>query len=551
MRDAPSPPPTDRPTGLRALGPTTIGLALFALFAWPLLVVELPPYQDVPGHTAAVHILRHLATFPDFKATTFFKTNALYFDLGVAFSALPIKVYAKGFVALILFLNGQAIPRFVERFAGREAMLRNVPLYAPFVHHWFVSMGMLNYCIALPLSLFLMLAIFPKGAEIPKKPNGSEPLRDVGVALLTGVTWLAHSFPLFEVAGLACLYVFFSPDAAVRKVRLRRAAVPTVVTVLLSGLSFAMQAGLPKEPGTRTDIIYDPVPDLIAHLFTRAPFGGTAFTYPGLFLAIGALVLVVASASSLAVAAPEGRFRRLWGTAIGLNLIGYFAIPAAAGSLAHIEVRIVPYLWLFLLACAPPLPRRARLAAALGLIALAIGHPLEIFRLSEDVQHLAAARPLVPQGARLLPLVFASKGRSQNTRPLNSASALYILDRDVLPHDVWTHNASMPLVRTVARPLRFDRETLSRFLDAHGSQDAFCAEATRRFGEPAEGASARCRLRFDEDWRDLWQAIDARYSHVLLVAPSADAKSRTPTNWGVRFEEHGIVLLEKRVSSDL
>jgi hypothetical protein len=308
-----------------------------------------------------------------------------------------------------------------------------------------------------------------------------------------------------------------------------------------------MQAGLPKELGTRTDIIYDPVPDLIAHLFTRAPFGGTAFTYPGLFLAIGALVLVLATTFSLA--APEVRYRRLWGAAIALNLLGYFAIPAAAGSLAHIEVRIVPYLWLFLLACAPPLPRRARVVAALGLVALAIGHPLEIFRLSEDVQHLAAARPLVPQGARLLPLVFASKGRSQNTRPLNSASALYILDRDVLPHDVWTHNASMPLVRTVARPLRFDRETLSRFLDAHGSQIAFCAEATRRFGEPSEGDSARCALRFDEDWRDLWQAIDARYSHVLLVAPSADARSRVPTHWEVRFEENGIVLLEKRVSS--
>lgn len=548
MRDAPSPPPTHRPAGLLALGPTTIGLALFALFAWPLLVVELPPYQDVPGHTAAVYILRHLATFPDFKATTFFKTNALYFDLGVALSALPIKIYAKGFVALILLLNGQAIPRFVERFAGREAMLRNVPLYAPFVHHWFVSMGMLNYCIALPLSLFLVLAIFPKGEENAQEHSiGATILRDLGVVLLTGLTWLAHSFPLFEVAGLSCLYVFFSSDAAVRKVRLRRAAIPTIATVVLSGLSFAMQAGLPKEPGTRTDIIYDPVPDLIAHLFTRAPFGGTAFTYPGLFLAIGALVLVLATAFSLA--APEVRYRRLWGAAIGLNLLGYFAIPAAAGSLAHIEVRIVPYLWLFLLACAPPLPHRARLLAALGLAALAIGHPLEIFRLSEDVQHLAAARPLVPQGARLLPLVFASKGRSQNTRPLNSASALYILDRDVLPHDVWTHNASMPLVRTVARPLRFDRETLSRFLDAHSSQNAFCAEATRRFGEPSEGDSARCGLRFDEDWRDLWQAIDARYSHVLLVAPSADARSRVPTNWGIRFEEHGVVLLEKRISS--
>jgi hypothetical protein len=48
------PAPSDRALWL------AIGGALFALSAWPLLLVELPPLQDLPNHLASACIAEHL-----------------------------------------------------------------------------------------------------------------------------------------------------------------------------------------------------------------------------------------------------------------------------------------------------------------------------------------------------------------------------------------------------------------------------------------------------------------------------------------------------------
>ena len=35
-----------------------IGAALFVLSAWPLVLVELPPFQDLPNHIASAYVLQ-------------------------------------------------------------------------------------------------------------------------------------------------------------------------------------------------------------------------------------------------------------------------------------------------------------------------------------------------------------------------------------------------------------------------------------------------------------------------------------------------------------
>ncbi len=37
---------------------------LFALYAWPLLLVPVPPLQDLPNHLATAHIVAHPQLFP-------------------------------------------------------------------------------------------------------------------------------------------------------------------------------------------------------------------------------------------------------------------------------------------------------------------------------------------------------------------------------------------------------------------------------------------------------------------------------------------------------
>ena len=54
-----------------------VALALFVLSAWPLLLVDLPPFQDLPNHVATAHIIAHLDLYPQFAFNGLFKSNAL------------------------------------------------------------------------------------------------------------------------------------------------------------------------------------------------------------------------------------------------------------------------------------------------------------------------------------------------------------------------------------------------------------------------------------------------------------------------------------------
>ena len=147
----------------------SIGSLLFALSAWPLLLVELPPLQDLPNHVATAHIVAHPELYPEFQFNGLFKSNCLltlWFYLlgrGGLFGA------ARAFTALTLALNALALPMFVVRFAGR----RHLPVAAlfawPLIHSFSLSMGFLNFTFAFGLSLIL-LTVFDRQRE---QPNAS------------------------------------------------------------------------------------------------------------------------------------------------------------------------------------------------------------------------------------------------------------------------------------------------------------------------------------------------------------------------------------------
>jgi len=57
-----------------------VGLAaagLFLLAAWPLLLVELPPLQDLPNHVATAHIVAHPDRYPEYSFNGLWRSNAL------------------------------------------------------------------------------------------------------------------------------------------------------------------------------------------------------------------------------------------------------------------------------------------------------------------------------------------------------------------------------------------------------------------------------------------------------------------------------------------
>ena len=50
----------------------------------PLALTEVPPYQDLPNHLAAVTVIQNPDLYPEFVFNGFFKTNAALFTFSTA-----------------------------------------------------------------------------------------------------------------------------------------------------------------------------------------------------------------------------------------------------------------------------------------------------------------------------------------------------------------------------------------------------------------------------------------------------------------------------------
>src|SRR4051812_18476209 len=76
--EIPAPRRREHALGDRQLA-LVIGGVLFVLVGWPLFFLRIPPYQDLPGHLAAVTILANPEKYPEFIPTGFLKPNSLFF----------------------------------------------------------------------------------------------------------------------------------------------------------------------------------------------------------------------------------------------------------------------------------------------------------------------------------------------------------------------------------------------------------------------------------------------------------------------------------------
>ena len=80
------------------------GAVLFVLAAWPVALTEVPPFQDLPNHLAALTVIQHPERYPEFVSNGLFKTNAalfsfLYFVGGLASNKLAAKLFSLAVIA--------------------------------------------------------------------------------------------------------------------------------------------------------------------------------------------------------------------------------------------------------------------------------------------------------------------------------------------------------------------------------------------------------------------------------------------------------------------
>src|SRR6185369_14855755 len=157
--------------------------------AWPLLLVPLPPFQDLPNHVATAHIVAHPDLYPQFAFNGLFKSNSLLTLWFYLFGGHGLFGAARAFAALVLAMNAVALPVFVLHFAGRRAVPVAACFVWPMVHCFSYAMGFLNFTFAFGLSLILLVVIDGQRqrATVP---------RGLAIAALSVALWYAHPFPL-------------------------------------------------------------------------------------------------------------------------------------------------------------------------------------------------------------------------------------------------------------------------------------------------------------------------------------------------------------------
>jgi hypothetical protein len=486
--------------------------ALFALCAWPLLLVPLPPFQDLPNHAATAHIIAHPDLYPEFIFNGLFKSNALLTLWFFVFGRFGLFGAARGFVALVVATTALAIPVFVRRFAGRRA----VPVAAlcgwPLVHSFSVSMGFLNFSIGFALSLLLAVAV-DRQRERPTVRGG------LGLAVFSVAAWYAHPFPLGVVGILVAAHVVSRPTARARIAAAVTLLLPLVPAGILSVIT-AQHHLVKAEHSTaaHASAFYLNPWELIEHVWLDV---SGALTWWGAGTILPAVLLPVLA----------WRRRRLeipffsWWAVVGLFAV-YLALPTMASNWNYLNTRMVPFLWAaFLLRVPPRLPRVWTIGLGLAALSFSIALGVDYVRLDRDRAAFTAGIDAVPERATLLPLEFKRTKTGKFTSSLTHAWAYYTIAKNTSAPLVFGVERSYPITYREFPPGDLIPPALDRFAESNGTP----ADVCRRLKHPKN--SPACPMVLREIWKAFWVEAEPRFSHLLTWAMPAEARALIPPSY--------------------
>jgi hypothetical protein len=488
---------------------------LFALSAWPLLLVALPPLQDLPNHVASAHIAAHPDLYPQYVFNGFFKSNALLAWWLHVFGGHGLFGAARAFTAVVLAANALALPIFVLRFAGRRGFATGILFAWPLVHGFFVSMGMLNFALAFALSLVL-LVLLDRQRERPSVGRG------LGIAGLAGVLWYAHPFPLLVAAGLITLHAAGRPTWHERA----KTAWILLAPLLPAGLLVfaSAQRHLVKADHGRSQagawFSYLPPWETLAHVWLDA---SGALTRWGSVTVVPAALLVYYGWKQRKTARPL--FSPLAMAGLGA---AYLALPTMISNWCYFNCRLVPFLWVAGIARLPvrvPKPVGAMLVLCSLWFSAALG--VDYLRLDRDRAAFAAGTDAVPIQATLLPLLFKHSKTSDFTASLTHAWADYVIARNTSAPLVFAVERSYPITYREFPPAALIPPALDEWAEKHGTP----AQACKVFRPARPQVDRECTDQWRSEWASFWQQAEPRFSHLLTWAMPPEARPIIPGSY--------------------
>lgn len=499
-----------------------VASVLFVLAAWPLLLVPVPPFQDLPNHLATAHIIAHPDLYPQFAFNGFFKSNGLQTLWLAAWTSLAggahLFAAARAFTAIVLAVNAVAWPVFVLRFAGRRHVPAAALLVWPLVHGFFVVMGMLNFAFGFGLSLIL-LAILDGQRTRPTLARGA------GSAALAGLLWFAHPFPLALVGALVGLHVLRATTWPARFAAGRAQLLPLLPAVALSAM--AAERHLVKAAhstaSTALSFSYLNPFELVEHLWLDA---SGALTRWGSVTVVPLALLAYLAWRRRDVERPY--FSR---AALLALAIGYVAIPETFSNWSYFGCRLVPFLWAGL---ALRLPARLPRVVTGMLVACALAFSAitgaDYVRLERDRVAFTAGMNAVPARATLLPLLFRKSETSDFTESLTHAWAYYLIEKDTSAPLAFAVERSYPITYREFPPRALIPPALESFAERSGTPAQICRAMDRVAPDPI------CVDAWRAVWAAFWRDATPRFTHLLTWGMPQEARSLIPPAYRRAFE---------------
>jgi hypothetical protein len=506
---------------------TLIGGVLLALAGWPLLFLQVPPYQDLPGHMATVCVLLNPERYPEFLSNGWLKANSLFLGLlYLAAKAVGVVDAARIVCALVLGATAFALPHFVLAFTDRRRLLVASLVMAPMVHHWFILMGMLGFALALPLGLATIVLLARQAAQ-------PSVLRGLLLGALAALLWFAHAIVLLLVGLLAAIEALTQPNWRAKMSAAIALLTPFAPVAALLVVTVARQTGSAhgQEWGRLDAVGYQTNFSAVYALWAHAFFGLSPLSAAGLVPAVALAVM----------AARNARPRVPMLSLCALAALGaiYWFFPHTLPAFGYVSERVIPFLWAWALVHVPPrvAPWAARLLI-LGCLGWAAGLAVDLFRAEKDLFAFTAAAPEVPVGARMLTLNFEPRVSSRNTWSLLHASGMYTVLRAVSPQDVWADSPSMPIRHSAPPAFAGDPVSVRSFLGAARTPAAYC-ETLQRAGL----RDVDCMQGWATAWTEFWNDALARYDYVLLWGAPAEVQATAPASYAPRMSRGRLTLL--------
>jgi hypothetical protein len=503
------------------------GAVLWLLTAWPVWTVDLPPYQDLPSHLAAAWVQLHPDRFPELVSNGFWKTNSAFFlFLHVVGNPFGMRVAAKLFITLTLGAGAFAYPFAVERLGSPKAVRSAALLAWPFVHSWFVAMGMLDFALGVPLGLLTLVAL----AAHDRAPSIG---RALTVAVLGVLVWYTHAFVFLIVCMLVAIEALSRGRALELAPKLRttlRLTLPLLPAIVLTLISVVEQ--LSTETARPSQTQFRGVGAILYGMWAEWMWSMTKWT---LVTIVPTLVLGwFGLRRAFRVTAP-------FFSPAALVVLGVACLCAPHFALrwAYLGSRFIPFFWIALLLRVPDeMPRWLSRTLAACALAYSIGLGIEIRSIEHDWRRVVAAEPAVPERSHLLTLAFEAKGRhGDNTYPFVHVSSLFVLDRDAMIPSLFAHSKSFPITYVESPPRQFEQLTLEGVSEKLATRKAFCESRDPIY--PSE-----CAPTYAAAWSEFWREAAARFDHALLIDASHDVRKNIPASFVTVWDKDDVVVVK-------